>query len=235
MESKPTPPTQLLLRRRTGVRASKSRSYAYEHETNHAFMLPGYDADRFTLQDLQERANIQANARTASVSEAAKVTAETVAVVSKEYADSFDVFQDHKFTNLLSYLRVFFSGVNQVFARTDTNRLDLRLVIVAVVVLTEDTEIMAEKHPTDKELVSARTPGALNHFIDLNRHIFDGADVAVYLSKQKFARQELLGSSHEILKGMAYLGAACTRKCGALVYDDFEAGWNIAAHEMLHL
>ncbi|XP_075532024.1 venom metalloproteinase antarease-like TpachMP_B [Dermacentor variabilis] len=96
---------------------------------------------------------------------------------------------------------------------------------------------MAERHAADNELITAHTPAALNDFVSLNKHIFAEADVAVYLSTRKFARQRFFTSKYEILKGMAYLGAACTPFCGALVYDDQVSmdGWNSAAHEILHL
>ncbi|XP_049511565.1 zinc metalloproteinase-disintegrin-like atragin isoform X4 [Dermacentor silvarum] len=203
--------------------------------TGSTYRTHDYDAFRRTRHHFHKKANIQVNARTASGSEPVNATVEAVAVISKEYADSFNNENDHKLKALFQYLRVFFAAVNLVFTRTETNRLDLKLVVTAVVILSRDTEIMAERHPTDNELILARTPSALNHFIRVNRHIFGGADVAIYLSKRKFARQMLLDSNPQKLKGIAYLGAACTSSCGALIYDDFKAGWNVAAHEILHL
>ncbi|XP_075530049.1 venom metalloproteinase antarease-like TpachMP_B [Dermacentor variabilis] len=195
-----------------------------------------YGVRRLTRQHFQEKSNIRVKGRSASGSEPVKVTADAVAVISAEYADSFREENDHQLKELFQYLRVFFAVVNQIYARTDTDRLDLKLVVIGVVVLSNDTEIIAERCPDDKELLVARTPSALNHFIKVNKHIFSSVDVGIYLTNRKFARQTLLASSHETLKGIAYVGAACTSSCGALVYDDRSGdGWNGAAHEVLHL
>ncbi|XP_049511566.1 uncharacterized protein LOC125939991 isoform X6 [Dermacentor silvarum] len=104
--------------------------------TGSTYRTHDYDAFRRTRHHFHKKANIQVNARTASGSEPVNATVEAVAVISKEYADSFNNENDHKLKALFQYLRVFFAAVNLVFTRTETNRLDLKLVVTAVVILS---------------------------------------------------------------------------------------------------
>ncbi|XP_072141221.1 venom metalloproteinase antarease-like TpachMP_B [Dermacentor andersoni] len=163
-------------------------------------------------------------------------TIETGLVVSSEYASIFKGTEDHEYKSLLEYLRVFFSAVNVILGNTQKETLDIRLVISAIVILTEETEILIKTYPGHDDLIEAATPDALFDFMSLNGHLFADLDIALYLSKLKYAMPYGGNGRFRRVRGMAYAGAACSSFSGALIYDDGKLeGLQTAAHEVLHL
>ncbi|XP_037525053.2 uncharacterized protein LOC119402045 [Rhipicephalus sanguineus] len=129
---------------------------------------------------------VKVNARSEAPSREPMVaTAEAVVVVSREYSASFSNSTGHKYRHLIDYLRVLFQAANLILRSTDTDILDVQLLIVGVVILTEYTEILSKND--ELGLVETNTPEALLSFMASNRHPFREADVVFYMSKHHYA------------------------------------------------
>ncbi|XP_077492819.1 venom metalloproteinase antarease-like TpachMP_B isoform X2 [Amblyomma americanum] len=162
-----------------------------------------------------------------------KGTIETGVIVSSALASSFAEFQGHEHKYLLDYLRLLFSAVNKIMASTDRDNLDMQVVVTDIVILDNDTEIAYQRFD-NKTMAGSITE--ISKFIERNHHIFDGDDVVLYMSKFDIAKQQF-GSGFETLRGMSYIGGACSKDRVALISNEEEPGAvaTTTAHEMLHL
>ncbi|XP_037525797.1 venom metalloproteinase antarease-like TtrivMP_A isoform X2 [Rhipicephalus sanguineus] len=197
---------------------------------NHS--MEGFFRDR---EIAAEAENVEVNARCGTpTSGPASAVIEVVLVVSHEYSTSFTSTIGQEYKGLLDYLRVFLQAVNVILGNTQKDVLDLKLVVLELIVLTEYTEILSKRYQKNDKLIEASTPEPLLNFMEANEHLFSNSDVVVYLSKRNFAMTTAGGYSQ--VRGMAYAGTACTSDGGVLVADDatMTNGVTTFAHEVLH-
>ncbi|XP_049511729.1 venom metalloproteinase antarease-like TpachMP_A [Dermacentor silvarum] len=162
-------------------------------------------------------------------------TIEAAVVVSSELASSFTEMAGHEHRHLLDYLRVLFSAVNLNLQRTDTEILDLQLVVTDIIVLKEYSEFLNERFSKNHDLIAASSPFRLTNYMKTQPHVFFGIDAVLYLSSRMFGRQDKGRTT--TAKGMAYTGCACSDLGGALIYVDSNTMSSAATltHEILHL
>ncbi|XP_070383651.1 venom metalloproteinase antarease-like TpachMP_B isoform X2 [Dermacentor albipictus] len=164
-------------------------------------------------------------------------TVETAVVVSSELAASFQETVDHQHQQLVDYLRVLFAAVNLNLRNTQTDILDLMVVVTDIVVLTEYSELPYKRHPRNRNLTEASSAALLVSFMKQHLHIFSGIDAALYLSNNLFARTLQGTNRYQTLKGVAYTGGACGMLgCGIVYVDsDVVSSCSTITHEILHI
>ncbi|KAL1442561.1 hypothetical protein MTO96_030716, partial [Rhipicephalus appendiculatus] len=166
-----------------------------------------------------------------------RATIEAAVIVSSGYASAF-IETEEEYQPLLSHLRVLFNGVNSNLKMTQQDILDVRIAVTDVVVLNAYTEIFYHEFQSGSQYIKASTPAKLLQFARDNLHVFAGTDILVYLSSKKisFAYDETKG--HDVVRGLAYTGAACTSSGGLIVHvnpEDAVDSVTAITHEIMHL